>query len=190
MKVVRKDSIGSMGWNDDGTNDWNKATLQLYLNTGEYYTGLSQGVKDKIAMVEWNLGGYNNNQIYSNDVYKEERSEVKCSSCTYNTIWEGNIALMYPSDYVYGADLTSCFSVLSNYSTCIGVNWLFIGESQWFLTPYSSDQHHAWLVRHDGYVGIDYYVLNTVEVLPVLYLDSSQNIIYGNGTENNPYVIE
>jgi len=195
VKVVRSESIGKIEWHDDGTinwyNDWHNATLQTYLNTGEYYTELSQNVKNKIVKVKWNLGGWNDHSIYPNQIYEYERGNKKCSTCTYDTIWEGNIALMYPSDYGYAADLSMCSMVLYEYNTdttnCVDTDWLFNGVVQWLLTPYSSGNTRAWAVNSAGYVHRGYNVNDDYSVRPVLYLNSNLSIKSGDGSQNNPY---
>ena len=187
VKVIRDQPLSSdMQWDDD-SNDWHNATLQTYLNTGEYYTGLPQSVKDKIAKVEWNLGGWNTSSgVYSNMIYEKERGTAKCSSCAYNTIWEGDIALMYPSDYGYAADLTKCSKDIYNYDTdttnCTGTDWLFNSKTQWLLTSNSSSANSAWNVNSSGFVFSGNRVNNSGGVRPVLYLSSELGIETGDGT--------
>ena len=191
VKVIRDESIGNMAWDDD-LNDWNNATLKTYLNEGEYYTGLSQNIKDKIARVEWNLGGYND-IIYSNDIYGYERGELK-SDDSFKTVWEGNIALMYPSDYGYAADLTKCSQFLYKYNTdttnCTGTDWMYYDDIfEWFLTPNSSNSDGAWDV-YNGSVG-EYTVVDFgIGVRPVLYLNSDLVRVSGDGkTVESAYVV-
>ena len=192
VKLVRDDSIGDMVWDDD-SNDWHSATLQEYLNNGEYYTNLSQNVKDKIETTKWNLGGSKNSDIYVNDVYGVERTDEKCSSCTYESVWEGNIALMYPSDYGYATDLTKCNQTLYTFPTdatnCTGNDWLFNGYLAHLLTPSLFDGC-AWYIFQDGDVWPGGMVYNVFSVSPTLYLKS--NLLYESGdgtTVESAYVV-
>ena len=213
--------------NDDSSkttydNDWSTATLQKLLNES-YYNGTdtivyysrkdgstsfslnmtSIGIKNDItrnmiAEATWNLGGWDSSVIYPNQIYTYERGTAKCTSCTYETTWNGKIALMYPSDYGYAADFSKCRDSngndlkLSNYNDitdsyqCRNNNWMFSSAYQWLLTSYTANTSHAWVAALDGYIGYG-TVYNPYEVVPVLYLDSELKIVSGDGSSNNPY---
>ena len=207
-----------------GKNDWTDARLMKLLNPGYesettggslYYnsgsgscysghnnatvscdftsTGLSNGVKDKIAEVTWNLGGWNDHEIYSDQIYNYERGTKVYTGRP--TTWIGKIALAYPSDYGYAADLGSCTQNLVNYdnSTCTSTNWMkpILGTSSWgwLLTPYSfsSDSNGAWLVTSSGSVSIGRRTSYAHGLAPVFYLKSEQGIESGTGTSSDPY---
>lgn len=198
IKVVRDEyTTNEEPWDDD-YYDWHNATLKTYLNEGEYYTGLSQDVKDKIATVEWNIGGHNTSAVFSNEIYKYERENAKCSTCTYETIWEGNIALMYPSDYGYASDLAKCSKSLENYGTdkenCPGTNWIFNEYYETFLTPDSNSDDSVWMLEEDGTVQYYYLLIGTnygYAITPTMYLKS--NLLYDSGdgsSVENAYVVK
>ena len=205
-----------------GKNDWTDARLMKLLNPGYesettggslYYNsgsgscysgqnnatttcdfssiGLSESVKSKIAEVTWNLGGWNTSQIYSDQIYGYERGTTVYSGRP--TTWTGKIALPYPSDYGYAADLGSCNQTLYDYdnSTCTSANWMkpILGTSSWgwLLTPDSAYSHYAWNVYSSGNVGYSDNTFNAYGVAPVLYLGSEQVIESGTGTNSDPY---
>ncbi len=104
-----------------GQNDYSKSTLQKILNNYYYnstkYSGsksydfTSNGLKNDatrnmIVNTLWSLGGWNSVLIYSDQIYNYERGTMVYSG--NSTIWTGKIALMYPSDYGYAADLNKC----------------------------------------------------------------------------------
>ena len=155
---------------------------------------LSNGVKDKIAEVTWNLGGWNDHEIYSDQIYGYERGEAVYSG--RSTTWTGKIALAYPSDYGYAADLGSCTQNLVNYdnSTCTSTNWMMNIITNnwnywgWLLTPISATPFFAWSVYSSGFIfHVDSYAFNAYGVVPVLYLDSELSIKAGIGTGSAPY---
>ena len=50
LKIIRDESIGNYGWNDNDTNDWPNATLKNYLNLGDYWTNsLGEEAKNMIG---------------------------------------------------------------------------------------------------------------------------------------------
>ena len=164
-------------------------------------TGIkNSATKEKIADVTYYTGGWNSNGIYSNDMYEKERGTKVVTNpsdgITRTTEWPSKIAIPYPSDYGYAADLSSCQKTLYDYddSTCTSTNWMksILGTSSlgWLLTPLSGYASYAWVVRSSGnayYTGGTYLAIG---VAPALYLDSNLLIEEGNtGDENDPYRI-
>ena len=198
----------------DGINDYADSSLQKILNNYYYnrlkYVGnsthdfTSNGIKNdetkkKIAKVTWNLGGassgYNSNNIYSEQVYDNERGTSVYSG--HSTTWPGNIALAYPSDYGYAADFNSCSGSLSAYNDnlCTSNNWMYpvitnVGSSQgWLLTPDSSGSY-AWLVFPSGVASSFSNCVDVAkEIFPTLYLNSEETLYEDNsdGSSTSPY---
>ena len=163
-------------------------------------TGIKNTTKNKIAEVTWNLGGWNDSGIYSNQIYGYERGTKVVSG--RSTTWKGRIALPYPSDYGYAVDFGECSKTLYNYedSTCTSNNWMKTiitssgGNAGWLLTSNSSVTAYAWAVVSSGFVNYGNYgnrnVSSANEVTPVLYLGSNVIRVDGNGTIDNPYRIK
>ena len=159
----------------------------------------NKDTKNKIAEATWNLGGWNNNEIYSNQFYSYERGTTVYSG--HSTTWIGKVALLYPSDYGYAVDFNSCSKTLYDYddSTCTSNNWIkkIITNSGlnygWLLTPYSGASGFAWVVCASGYVfrySNDGVVSLARGVVPTLYLSSNEIIESGDGGDgsiSNPY---
>ena len=202
---------------NDYDNNWATATLQKLLN-GSYYNGsgtityysgssgakttslnmTSTGIKNDatrefISKETWNIGGYNSSSIYSNQIYGYERGKKVYSGRP--TTWTGKIALAYPSDYGYAADLSKCTKQLSSYndSTCTSNNWMRAivtnngGNAGWLLTTDSGYSDSAWFVALSGFVGNGDVVYTANVVAPVLYLDSDVAMGPGDGSSSNPY---
>ena len=205
MKLLNPSDYYTVDSND------NNLGQSLYYNSasGKCYSGqnnatvdcdfTSTGIKNEetrnmIAETTYNLGGWNSNSVYSNQIYEYERGTTVYSGRP--TTWKGKIALAYPSDYGYAADLNQCKDkTLYDYnnSTCTSNNWMKAiitnngSNSGWLLTPYSSTSGTVWTVLSGGnvyYSGNAYFAYGAV---PVLSLSSKLGIESGDGSSSNPY---
>ena len=157
--------------------------------------------RNMIAETTWNLGGWDTSNIYSNVMYEKERGTTVISNprdgITRTTTWTGKIALPYPSDYGYAADLSKCSQTLSKYSSstdsyaCRSNDWMYLilGTSSdgWLLTPRLDYASSVFGVDSLGYVDYNSNVFSVCGVAPVLYLGSDQDIVSGDGLQSNPY---
>ena len=190
------------------SND-NNLGQSLYYNSasGKCYSGqnnatvdcdfTSTGIKNAetrnmIAETTYNLGGWNSYSVYPNEIYEYERGTTVYTGRP--PTWPGKIALAYPSDYGYAADLNQCKDkTLYDYdnSTCTSNNWMkaILGTSShgWLLTPRSGGSYNAWNVYSGGYVGSTYLAYYAIGAVPVLSLSSKLGIESGDGSSSNPY---
>ena len=197
--------------NNDKDSEGNYLGYSLYYNSasGKCYSGqnnatvdcdfTSTGIKNDItrnmiAETTWNIGGWNINSVYPNQIYEYERGTTVYTGRP-TTPWTGKIALAYPSDYGYAADLNQCKDKkLNGYdnSTCTSNNWMKSiitnngSYSGWLLTPHSSASYAVWLVSSSGNVSHD-LASGAFGAVPVLSLSSELGIESGDGTSNNPY---
>ena len=205
-------SSGAEG--NNGKNNWSDARLMKMLNAGyesekggslywnrlngDCYSGTtadstktcdmsSIGLKNDITRnmiseTTYSLLGWNDSRIYSDQVYNYERT-------TGDKSWTGKIALAYPSDYGYAADLNQCSQTLYDYdnSICKSNDWMFNNAAQWLLTPTSGVSVYVWLVRSGGYVEYSNRAGDESGVRPVLYLGSELGIKVGDGKSDSPY---
>ena len=159
-------------------------------------TGIKDTTRNMISETIWNIGGWNSNSVYSNQIYEYERGTTVYSGRP--TTWKGKIALAYPSDYGYAADLNQCKDKkLYNYynSTCTSNNWMWTiitnngNSGGWLLISHANYSNYTWFVYSGGSVYNVTYA-NTCYmrmVLPALYLSSDIKIESGDGSESNPY---
>ena len=205
-----------------GKNDWTDARLMKLLNpgyesettggslyynakSGNCYAGqnnatkacdfTSAGIKNDITRnlisdTTYYLGGHNKSSVYPNEIYEKERGTAVYSGRP--TTWQGKIALPYPSDFGYAADLGKCTKTLYNYddSTCKSNNWMkaiVAPNYGWLLTPASDRAYYAWRVHSAGYVYDNHYAYLADGVAPVLYLGSELSIKAGTGSSSAPY---
>ena len=209
VKLIRSDSLGNIAWDSDSTNDWSTASLQTTLN-GDYLNGsgsyASSGIKNDItrnmiANVTWKLGGSSTyDDVTASMFYERERGTTVYSGRP--TTWQGEIALMYPSDYGYatsGGSTTNREACLakelynwdsSSYSDCKNNDWLLDSSTtQWTLTPYSSSSILVFGVSITGSVSHNNASYSS-GVRPSVYLTSNVGISGGDGTMNNPYILK
>ena len=160
-------------------------------------TGLKNATtRNMIAETTYYTRGHNGSGIYVNAMYDKERVSGTVVNATppRTTSWTGKIAIPYPSDYGYAADLSLCQKTLYNYgdATCTANNWMknILGTSSysWLLTPYSAYAYAAWYVILPGGVNANGgKACNAYWVVPVLSLISELDIGPGSGTSSSPY---
>lgn len=189
------------------------------------YTGIGLMEESKIMMdtITWNTGANSTTQYMTNgslarNFYSYERSNNKEKLCTANTeteeslgyycndnidrtsSWQGQVGLMYPSDYGYatsGGSTISRDTCLNkgldswNNDECRNNNWLYKADSyiQWTMTPFRSIDYSNWAfsIGEDGNLTTN-PSNNQNEVRPTIYLKSEVKIISGIGTKESPYI--
>ena len=154
---------GSLYWNaKSGTcyNDSNNATGSCNFTS----TGLKNAdTKNMIAETTYYTRGHDTSEIYVDAMYDKERvsgTVITGVTPTRTLTWTGKIAIPYPSDYGYAADLSLCQKTLYDYddATCTANNWMKNivtnngGNSGWLLTPNSGNANNAWNVNSPGNV--------------------------------------
>ena len=203
LKLIRDESIGNMAWYSNNTNDWPNATLNTNLNSGDYWTNsLSEDAKNMIGDAVWYLGGTSNYTSSTNGLtshfYSYERGTTVYSG--RSTSWTGKVGLMYPSDYGYATsggtttDRNACLNKeLYNWdsvSDCYNNDWIFNSAYQWTITPRASKSNSVFNLGSSGYL-INLYASNSnLGVRPVVFLKSSIKIVDGDGSSNNPYILQ
>ena len=199
--------------NNDKDSEGNYLGYSLYYNStsGKCYSGqnnatvdcdfTSTGIKNDetrnmIAETTYNLGGWNTFTVYPNEIYEYERGTTVYTGRL--PTWTGKIALAYPSDYGYAADLNQCVNKqLNKYndSTCTSNNWMKSiitnngSNHGWLLTPHSNYSYIAWGVILSGIMGGNHAYYSSYGSAPVLYLSSELGIEsgVGDGSSSNPY---
>ena len=149
--------------------------------------------RNMISESTYSLLGWNNNQIYSDQIYNYERTTGSVyNETTRDKSWTGKIALAYPSDYGYAADLNLCQKTLYDYddSTCASNNWMF-SMYLWLLTPASIYSNGVWSIFNYGYVDVSSGTAwAEYGVKPTLFLNSELEIKEGDGSSTSPYQIK
>ncbi len=227
VKLIRMESIGTLVWdyNSRGgyTNNWWTSSLKDLLNYGAYYNrtsqlyynssktpitldysgiGLTVNARNLIDTVTWNIGGTSNyyDEGYVYNWYNYERGAEAIAG--YPVTWQGQVGLMYPSDYGYatgGGATTSraeCFNTqiirwANRVTDCYQNNWLYgynNGTQQWTMTHDTEDSLKVFSISPDGGMGTPGSYTPYI-VRPVVYLKSTVKIIGGYGTSGSPYIL-
>ena len=189
---------GSLYWNagiGECYNGQNNAKTSCNFTS----TGLKNDTtRNLIAETTYYTRGYNPPNIYVNAMYDKERvsgTVITGVTPTRTLTWTGKIAIPYPSDYGYAADLSLCQKQLGYYndSTCTANNWMknivTNNGGNWgcLLTPSSGYANNVWNVNSSGYVNGYLFAHIASGVSPVLSLISELNIGSGTGTSSSPY---
>ena len=154
--------------------------------------------RNMIAETTYYTRGHNNNQIFVDAMYDKERvsgTVITGVTPTRTLTWTGKIAVAYPSDYGYAADLSLCQKQLGSYNdaTCTANNWMknIVTNNGvnwgWLLTPYSGDAKDVWAMYSGGGVGGNGSAYLSNGVAPVLSLTSELDIGLGSGMSSSPY---
>ena len=188
-----------------GSLYWNAKSGTCYSNNNNSTkacdftsTGLKENTKNLIAETTYYTRGHNDNKIFVDAMYDKERvsgTVITGVTPTRTLTWTGKVAIPYPSDYGYAADLSLCQERLNSYidATCTANNWMLNivtnngANVGWLLTPYSGNASYAWYVFSSGGVlgnGLAWYAYG---VVPVLSLISELDIGPGTGTSSSPY---
>ena len=200
-----------------GISEWSQADLMTELNTDyinpsptsettlwfngqnntkngtyEYRKNIKSSEIDKVAKVRWNTSIAKKGASALNS-YNQERSTPSDNVPTTN-IWDGKIALIYPSDYGYASTDTACRDNMSSKTNdvynCKNENWLFNSKAQWTLSPLSDNVSHVFYVHSDGNVR-NFNAGNYNAVRPAIFLKSDVVIAGGTGESiENAYTLE
>ena len=160
--------------------------------------------------VTWNIGGWIDSKITTNQFYEKERGTSTGSSNAYPTEWSketdknqkyNGVGLIYPSDYGYATNggnlgrevclnkfLYEWDNVTENYrSECSGNDWLKPSNGYiWNLSPNSSYYLYGFAMHSNGCIHSP-HCSTACEVLPTIYLNKTVTITSGNGSLEEPY---
>lgn len=129
------------------------------------------------------------------------QADVKVYNNTRPINWDGNVALMYPSDmymtYANGVN-EKCYNSPESCKNGIPtMSWIYNSnilegkgkEAISFISPYDGTSYFILYSRLDGYLfyGSDYSGNSTNGVRPVVYLSADVSIAEGDGSSENPY---
>ena len=208
MKLLNPSNYYTIDSNDNGNGQslyWNAQSGTCFSGRNNVTTSCdftSAGLKNDttrnmIAETTYYTRGHNNNEIFVDAMYDKERVSGTVVDATppRTLTWTGKVAIPYPSDYGYAADLSLCDRTLNTYNdiTCTEKNWMkniitnYGSSWGWLLTPYSGSEINAWSVAPLGSVYDYRNTWNNYLVAPVLSLTSELDIGSGTGTSSSPY---
>jgi hypothetical protein len=200
---VWDDELGETVCNTTLVNNslwWNSGSGNFYWEPNNIggtddlrFSGLSSKVHNRIESVVWNLGGYNSNDVYPNEIYLYERGnnviEEPLDGITRTTKWTGKVALMYPSDIGYAVDFNRCDVGWYDYNDDCRDNNYFRNSYGYLLTPNYDDEVSIWAFE-GGYVMGDWGPAWDESIMPTFYLKADSILVSGNGSMGNPYKLK
>lgn len=195
--------------NETCYNDKNDAMTECDFSN----SGLTKETKGMIDTITWNLGSNGTVSNISMDVfsfYNLERSNnigKICNSGSYcndeidrNFLWQGQVGVIYPSDYGYattGGNSLSREQCLitplydwneENLAACKNNTWIF---GRWTMMPMASSTTASRVFSiystgkvHLGDAGDKSFIF------PCVYLKENVRISSGIGTADNPYLLQ
>ncbi len=191
---MTQSDIAAYRWNYDesvsslGSNNWTTSEFNtINLNTN-YWNYLGATWQNLIAPTTWHLGGITSDSNTAKAFYDGERNNAVYGS---NPItYTDEIGLMYPSDYGYAAYPDAWITNLNGYnsSSITSNNWMYMGLSEWTITPRSSIIFNVF--RLNIYGNLYFYNADTgFSVRPVFYLKSNVEYAGGSGIESDPFTL-
>ena len=189
---------------------WDSSTNKPVLRqTGvfDYTKVIKSNYQNMISESVWNIGGnsYSGSTPYTLNLLSQYNSERGTITYQNNrpTTWTGKVGLIYASDYGYASTLAECHENLRagvtydkendkwDYTNgkCKTDNWLFKSTWYWTLSPYSGHSDYVFYVAEDGAVNTS-HASNSLGVFPAVFLKSDVVILSGDGTSDNPFVLE
>ena len=207
MKILNagfeSETGGSLYWNRQSGTCYSGNSSSNTTQTTKTCDMSSIGLKNDttrnmIAETTYSLLGWNDREIYADQIYNYERITGSVyNETTRDKNWTGKIVLPYSSDYGYAVDFNQCNRTLYYYndSTCSGNNWMksILGTTSygWLLTPNVSSSYIVWYVIDGGRVTNSDYICDLMGVTPVLFLNSELSLKEGtDGSSSNPYQIK
>ena len=185
-------TIARYTWNYDtsvstsGSNNWTTSEFNtINLNTN-YWNYLGATWQNLIVETTWHLGGMTSNSNTAKAFYDGERNNAGYGSNP--TTYTDEIGLMYPSDYGYAASPDAWATNLGSYdnSTIPANNWMYLGLSEWTLTPRLSFSYYVFFVYFYGSLNYSSASFGYA-ARPVFYLESNVELVRGTGTSSDPY---
>ena len=184
-------------WNSKATNKasntWSTSLLnKINLNTN-YLNNIGTTWSNLIEDATWKVSGHSTRSVTPSEMYT---AEITNATKTYGpSDGTSKIGLMYVSDYGFAASPSAWTETLANYDgndangTLIKtINWMYMGNYEWTISPYSSNSFSVFTLNNAGYVnnfaaGADY------GSRPVLYLKASVLYAGGLGTKDSPITL-
>ena len=190
-------SINTYYWNNKAankaSNEWSTSLLnKINLNTN-YLNNIGTIWSNMIEDATWKVSGHSTSEVTPREMYTRE---ITNATKTYGpSDGTSKIGLMYASDYGFAASPSAWTKTLFNYdgndvngTSIITINWMYMGHSEWTISPYSSSSGGVFFLDDDGYVSY-YTTTYGYGSRPVLYLKASVLYAGGSGTKDSPITL-
>ena len=176
-------------------SNWDYSDIYISLNNN-YWNQLDSNIQALVVKTSWK-NCFNNCSIIDDFTFSVSQTtgcELYGYSCQYTY---NNIGIMSVSDYAYAAPPNAWNRLLTydsnnGYSAVVDNNWLFIGHvtedhnDEWTMTFVDS---YVFTINYSGALSYGGTAGSGTGYRPVMYLKDSVELISGDGTKTNPYII-
>ena len=126
---------------------------KINLNTN-YLNNIGTIWSNMIEDATWKVSGHSTSEVTPREMYTRE---ITNATKTYGpSDGTSKIGLMYASDYGFAASPSAWTKTLFNYdgndvngTSIITINWMYMGHSEWTISPYSSSSGGVFLLLED-----------------------------------------
>ena len=190
-------SIDQYYWNYNAankrSNTWSTSLLnKTNLNTN-YLNNIGSIWSNLIEDTTWKVSGHSTSSVTPSEMYTRE---ITNATKTYGpSDGTSKIGLMYASDYGFAASPSAWTKTLNSYAgtdangTSIKtINWMYMGFSEWTISPYSSDSVDVFSLDYRGQLSY-HFANNGFGSRPVVYLKASVLYAGGLGTKDSPITL-
>ena len=186
-------TIDTYNWNytanNAESNTWSTSLFnKTNLNTN-YLNNIGTTWSNMIENTTWKVSGHTTSDVTPKAMYT---AEITNATKTYGpSNGTSKIGLMYASDYGFAAAPSAWTTTLWNYnsSSIKSVNWMYMGLSEWTITPISSNSISVFTLGFNGNLDGDSANCGNGG-RPVLYLKASVAYAGGSGTKDSPITLE
>ena len=181
-----KTTINRYYWNNrTNRNTWSMSNLNtVNLNTN-YLNALAEEWQEKIAITEWKVGGFGDDNISFSELFDYEINNP--NNNTGETTYNAKIGLMYISDYVYASPVEDWNVTVNDYAYAEesdpNDNWLYMGLTEWPITPHFDGVSR---IENEGTVTSLMPNRGYGAIRPTFYLNSDVTYVGGSGTSSDP----
>ena len=176
-----------------GSNIWSTSLLnKINLNTN-YLNNIGTTWSNLIEDATWKVSGHTTNYVTPSEMYTAEiTNAIKTYGPSDGT---SKIGLMYVSDYGFAASPSAWTTTLYKYggndvngTSIKTINWMYMGNNEWTMTPLSSNGRRVFYLGSNGNLAKP-DANNGFGSRPVLYLKASVLYAGGSGTKDSPITL-
>ena len=193
IKIIKYKDIGYYPWEENDQNIWSASDIRTTLNN-TFYNNFETDWKNMIVYHNWSVGGGTHNQLRYSDAKTAYDYEVgdKFAGVLDNI----KIGLLYVSDYYYAANPNfwsypgSSFDGANyDYRAATNDNWIFEGKYEWTISRIADNDNQPFGIGVNG--DVDLSITSAIRIIrPCFYLATNLELLSGDGTINNPFIIK
>ena len=176
IKIIRNDSLDNNIYSDI-SNNFKASSIMKMINPNFTESNIfwNKIDKDSVSLLvknDYYLGSVSLDDN-SKNLYDSERDT--------KTIWNGYLGLIYPSDYIYSRDLRLCPNIIDLCDS-------YLNNNGYTISSIKDTSDKVFSVQDNSVISAS--IDSSLSIRPVGYLNNKVIVKDGNGTKDNPYVID